>query len=340
MDKKLILAVAGSGKTTHIINNLDSNKRSIIVTYTNNNYNNLKKNISKKFGCLPENISLFTYFSFLYSFCYRPFLSYQYKDNGITFERNMNRYVRMSNNKFFFDSNNRLYSNRLAKFIDKKNEINNVKKRLEKYFDNFFIDEFQDLGGYDFNFIMKLLETKINILFVGDFYQHTYNTSRDCNVNKNLYSSLDKFRKKCKMNNLKIDENKLKKSYRCSPTVCNFIKDTLEIDIVFHRKGSTKITFSDNEKKALNISQNQEIIKLFYRQHYEYNCCSKNWGESKGDSDLEDVCVVLNKTTYKKFRNNNLESLAPTTKNKLYVACSRSSNNLFLVSEKLLKRMT
>ena len=38
MDKKLVLAVAGSGKTTEIINRININDKAIIVTYTDNNY--------------------------------------------------------------------------------------------------------------------------------------------------------------------------------------------------------------------------------------------------------------------------------------------------------------
>lgn len=40
----------------------------------------------------------------------------------------------------------------------------------------------------------------------------------------------------------------------------------------------------------------------------------------------------------KEFIKNNLENLAPQTKNKLYVACSRANNNLYFISEELLKK--
>ena len=80
MDKKVIFAVAGSGKTTHIVNSLTDNKRSLIVTYTTANYENLRKKITAKFnGVWPANITLMTYFSFLFSFCYKPFLSDKHK---------------------------------------------------------------------------------------------------------------------------------------------------------------------------------------------------------------------------------------------------------------------
>ena len=69
MDKTVMFAVAGSGKTTKIVERLSLEKRSLIVTYTNNNRENLQRKILLKFdGIWPENITLMTYFSFLYGF--------------------------------------------------------------------------------------------------------------------------------------------------------------------------------------------------------------------------------------------------------------------------------
>ena len=50
MDKRVIFAVAGSGKTTYIVDSLSRDKRSLIVTYTVGNYNNLCRKISEKFN--------------------------------------------------------------------------------------------------------------------------------------------------------------------------------------------------------------------------------------------------------------------------------------------------
>lgn len=84
MDKRVIFAVAGSGKTTYIIDSLSQDKRSLIVTYTVGNYNNLCNKISVKFnGVWPENIYVMSYFTFLYRFCYKPFLSDMVKARGI-----------------------------------------------------------------------------------------------------------------------------------------------------------------------------------------------------------------------------------------------------------------
>ena len=83
MAKRVIFAVAGSGKTTYIVNQLDTIERSLVITFTNNNYNNLRQKIINQFGYFPNNIKVFTYFSFLHSFCFKPLLFYKYETRGI-----------------------------------------------------------------------------------------------------------------------------------------------------------------------------------------------------------------------------------------------------------------
>ena len=50
MDKRIIFAVAGSGKTSLIIEKLTLEKRNLLITYTENNFINLRSKIINKFG--------------------------------------------------------------------------------------------------------------------------------------------------------------------------------------------------------------------------------------------------------------------------------------------------
>ncbi len=74
-------------------------------------------------------------------------------------------------------------------------------------------DEIKDLAGNDFNFVNNLTECNINTIYVGDFYQHAFDTSRGGNVNVNLHKNIDKYIKCFKdlNNNLEINLNSLKK---------------------------------------------------------------------------------------------------------------------------------
>ncbi len=47
MDKDVIFAVAGSGKTSLIIDQIDLESRALVITYTVTNFNNLKGSVHK-----------------------------------------------------------------------------------------------------------------------------------------------------------------------------------------------------------------------------------------------------------------------------------------------------
>lgn len=338
MDKRVIFAVAGAGKTTYILKQLNLEKRSLIITYTINNTNNLRDGILKMFHYFPSNITLMPYFTFLYSFCYKPFLSYKLKTKGITFDRNPHNYLKQKDPRYFIDSYGRVYSNRIAKLMELQGVSEDIKARLSKYFDNIFIDEVQDIAGHDFTFLTSISNSSNEILSVGDFYQHTFDTSRDGNVHCNLHEDYDKYKKAFQKMGVTVDCESLNKSYRCSPTICNFINEKLGIQIYSHNSDETKIHYITTATDADKIYHNPKIIKLFLKEHYRYRCFSRNWGDCKGEDRYGDVCVVLNKTTLKYFKKDKLKELNPQTRNKLYVACTRAKNDLYFVPDEFYKK--
>lgn len=330
MDKRVIFAVAGSGKTTYILDQLSLKKRSLVITYTNNNLMNLCTGILKKFGYLPENIRLQTYFTFLYTFCYRPLLSLEFKTKGINYERNPNQLVRQTRKEYFFDKHRKIYSNRIAKFLEVRGVLDEVNLRISKYFDNLFIDEIQDFAGHDFNFLKSIAKTDIEMTFVGDFYQHTFDTSRDGSVNKSLHNDYTRYKACFADMGFDVDVKSLERSYRCSPTICEFITKNIGIEIYSHRNDETKVCLVETQEQADKIFYDRSIVKLFYQEHYRYECYSNNWAKCKGENKYNDVCIVLNSTTLNSFKEE-LYKLSPQTKNKLYVACTRSRNDLYFV---------
>ena len=331
MDKTIILAAAGSGKTTYLVEQIPVNARSLILTYTTSNIINLRNNIILKFDCFPEYISLQTYFSFLYSFCIQPFLMDEYKLNGLLYKENFSRYDK--GDKRYLSKNNNLYYNRAAKFVEVKGLLQAIEKRLKKYYDYLFIDEVQDFAGYDFKLLEDISRSEINALYVGDFYQHTFDTSRDANVGQNLHNDFVQYKNKFKNLKFNVDETTLVKSYRCSPITCKYIKDNLDINIESHKNTKTEIKYINNQIEIDDIMKNDDIIKLFYKEHYKYKCKSRNWGDCKGDNSFIDVCVIINKTTLVYYRKKRLNELPKKTLNKLYVAISRAHRDVYFISE-------
>ena len=338
MDKRVIFAVAGSGKTTFVVDSLSLEKRSLIVTYTTNNYYNLLNKITDKFGGIcPQNISLMTYFQFLYNFCYKPFLSDRVKAKGIIFERNPNNKLKKSDRAFYITKNGYLYSNRIAMLLGIQHTVTDIRSRIKKYFDEFIIDEIQDIAGRDFDFLEQLMPADVNMTFVGDFFQHTYDTSRDGNANKNLFADKSKYEKRFVDKGFVCDFTTLVNSWRCSGTICKYIYENLGIEIYSNRKDDTEISYVSDVNKIRRILNDDSIVKLHYKNGIKYGEDHKNWGDTKGEDCYQDVCVLLNKNTMLKYSSGKLMDLPQLTKNKLYVAITRAHRNCYFIDEKYLK---
>lgn len=337
MDKRVMFAVAGSGKTTLLIERLSLKRRALIVTYTENNYAHLRECIIKRFGHIPKNITLLTYFTFLYSFCYRPLLQLKLGTKGISFRAppDYTMTLKRENPRYYYNRSGTLYHNRLAKLMDVKGAIPEIIFRIERFYDDFFVDEVQDLAGHDFNLLLALVKAKLEMLFVGDFYQHTFDTSRDGPVNKTLHNDIFKYKKRFQKAGVTVDEETLSRSWRCGPTVCAFIKDNLQIDMQSHHNNDTEIISISTQVEAQTLHEDASIVKLFYNQHYKYGCFSNNWGASKGQDNYCDVCVVLGASHWSSYQKSNLKTLKQQPKNKLYVALSRTRGQLYLAPEKL-----
>lgn len=341
MDKRVVFAVAGSGKTSSIIDSLTADSRCLIVTYTENNTRHLKNRVIEKFGEIPVGIRVYSYFTFLYSFCFRPLCGYELKTKGINFNFPLPQYAQRSKKSaidHYIDKSGRLYANRIAKLLIEFDVIPDLIQRIEKFYDSVFIDEVQDFAANDFNLICALAVANVEMRLVGDFYQHTFDTSRDGNTQKSLHECFDKYCDKLKKSGFEIDLASLSNSYRCSPSVCDFVSENLGIKILSHREDEVVVEYVDNVGEVDSIFNDDSVVKLFYQKSDSYAGNTANWGNTKGLDHFQDVCVVLNPTTLKAFDNSNLGQLNPTTKNKLYVACTRAKGNLYFVSEKSLKK--
>lgn len=336
MDKRIIFAVAGSGKPTHIVDSLSLDKRSLIVTYTNSNFDNLSEKVVNKFeGNWPQNVTLMTFFQFLYRFCYKPFLSDKVRARGMIYDPNPNQYAKQSSMNYYMSSDGYFYSNRLSLFLEKTDTIDDIKDRIETYFDELIIDEVQDIAGRDFNFLEHLMDANVNMLFVGDLFQHTYDTSRDGNANQSLFDDSSAYKARFTNKDFTLDTVTLVNSWRCGKNICDFVTRNLNINICSNRDDDDdlNITFVSDPTQIALILNDPHIVKLHYWKSSSFGQGHKNWGDTKGEDCYEDVCVMLNKSTAKKYSQGKLYELPPATRNKLYVAITRAHGNVYLINE-------
>ena len=68
--------------------------------------------------------------------------------------------------KYYFSQSHLIYSDKLAKFVVRANELTNglVIKRIGKIYSHIFIDEVQDMAGYDLEIIKLLFGLETNTL--------------------------------------------------------------------------------------------------------------------------------------------------------------------------------
>ena len=179
--------------------------------------------------------------------------------------------------------------------------------------------------------ITAIIPTTIKSLCVGDFYQHTFDTSNDGNINSGLYKDINEYKKKWSKAGIVVDETTLSNSHRCTQTTCAFVSQHLHINIASHRQDNTRIHIVDNQMDADALFKDNSKVKLFFQEANKYPCYAENWGKSKGLDSYIDVCIILNKTTLRAYINQSLYKLAPATINKLYVACTRAKGDLYFI---------
>lgn len=339
MGKTVIFAVAGSGKTTQIVDELGSGCRCLVFTYTDENALNLRRKIAERHGGLPASVRVMTYFTFLHTFCFRPIVGFAMRTRGLSFSKLPVRdWFNQTQDGYYLDTAGRLYHSRLAKLLITRKLVGEVSDRIDQFFDMVCVDEVQDFAGNDFNFLMALAKTRADMLLVGDFRQHTYDTSRDKAVNASLHDRFDAYAKRFRDAGFEIDSESLSHSRRCSRAVCAFISERLGIPIRTTSDRVAAVLDVKSQEEADTLWRRTDVVKLFYQEHSTYGCASQNWGASKGEDHYDEVCVVLNPNTLSHHARGELAKLAPATLNKLYVALSRSRGNVYLASQTYFER--
>ena len=234
---KLIIAAAGSGKTTHIVKealeaceNLGQYERVLITTYTNNNEEEIKKKIISENHFIPPNIIVQTWFSFLLQHGVRPYQDTVFEklwDKRIKGVLLVNQqsvpYSNASELIHYFTEDFRVYTDKLSKFVCRtieKEKENFTLSRIKGIFPKIYIDEMQDLAGYDLNFVELLIKEGIDVTLVGDPRQCTYLTNygrKGKGKDGSRKDATEFFEGK-----IDIDEITLKDSFRNCQAICDF----------------------------------------------------------------------------------------------------------------------
>lgn len=360
MSKKILIAGAGSGKTTYLINEalkISKEKKVLITTYTVEAEENLREKLLLKNGFIPDNIDIQSWFSFLIQHGIRPYQNLIFREldknklkglhfvqskSGIKYKSSRGS-VYYKDDKFncYFDKNYRIYSDKVSKLTIKSNKDTGGKvlARLKKIYDYIFIDELQDMAGFDLEIIKELLKGDHNFIGVGDPRQTTYRTHYSTK-NKNYRGEkiLDFFTKLPKKIDIKIDEDTLSLSHRCNKEICDFSNDLYpnnkSMDScdccsnfnVFHQG-----VFFISREKLNDYLKKYNPIQLKWSKSVKINenYSSLNFGQSKGLT-FERVIIYPTKKMRNWINDKNYK-LPNDTRAKFYVGITRAKYSVTIV---------
>jgi ATP-dependent DNA helicase UvrD/PcrA len=370
-NNKLIIAAAGSGKTTYLVRHaLDTkSKRVLITTYTEANEAEIRKAIIRLRGYIPGNITIQTWFAFLLQHGVRPFQStfdesiheteigfcLSSKKSGqkcgvdgkpLVWNGKPLYWGEADFQKFYFTSSFRIYSDKISKFVLRCNSATkgDVVNRIARIFDYVLIDEVQDLVGYDLELLKLLFKSDSDVLLVGDPRQVTYLTHHSGKHKKYANGNIkgfieDQLGKKI---TCLVDDNTLTNSHRNNQTICD-LSNKLYPDLP-----PSKPCTCRRCRRNANVHEGifwipkeevEEYISLFRPTQLRWNlkiacsdgCSVMNFGESKGLSF--DRIVIYPTREMKRWLLDHNHPLKRETRAKLYVAITRARHSVVFIME-------
>lgn len=357
----LLIAAAGSGKTSKIVDEALSVKSEsvLITTFTEANEAGIRQKILKKTGgYIPKNITIQTWFSFLLQHGVRPYQGvmnealwdrkigfFLVSGSSSSFKGKDGKVYSRSKEKDFFhyyfisEENLKIYSDKVAEFVHDCNKKTDgvIIERISRVYKHIFIDEVQDLAGYDLEILKSFFESQSNILLVGDPRQGTYSTNNSRKNKKFKKTDIIYFFDDPKIReNLVVDDTSLAVNFRSNESICTFSnklfpnlsgatsgqKDMTEHDGIFfiHTKD-----LEEYLKKFSPCMQLRWSISTTTTKGYSV----MNFGESKG-LDFDRVIIYPTKPMIEWIFDKSKE-LAPTTRCKFYVALTRAKYSVGIV---------
>lgn len=357
------LAAAGSGKTTLLVKKareVPSTEYVLILTYTDSNEQEIRNKFYRENnGVIPKNVFIMSWFSFLLQHLIKPYQNYVTDDdfeikglamsNDDTKNKNKQRKFRPIGKtnwrQYYFTKNQRILSEKISELAFECNDMSEGLpiERLTNIFENIYIDEVQDLAGYDLELIKLFFLSKSNVILAGDPRQTTYLTNHNGRKNEKYRDGkiLD-YLKDCKQlkDKYSIDTDTLNHSWRCCEEICNYASKissdfpNMNSNANYQNINCGVFLVKKNDIQSF-YEQNRNVMQLRWDKRRkdvvsEIECM--NFGESKG---LTFECVLIYPTDdMKKWVEDHTIQLETGTRNKFYVAVTRAKYMVGIVWDK------
>lgn len=356
MANKLIVAAAGSGKTTHLVQESlrKAVVKTLVTTFTDENESEIIKRFYELNGCIPNHVVVQTWFSFLLEHGVKPFqgsltarkITGVFLVNGRSGKKADTKRGPIywgeeeDFDRHYFTSDYRVFSDKIAKLAFRCNEKSNgsVVKRIARIFPRIFVDEAQDLAGYDLELLILLMMAGSSVLMVADPRQWAYSTHYEAKNRKYAGGRIAEFiREKCSRMRCEVDSESLKINYRCNERICK-LADQLFPEYPPCSSAQETVTGHDGVflVRPKDVGRYLEVFKPMQLRwsvsvpiHLGFP--ATNFGNAKGRT--YDRVLIYPTDDFVKWLKNRSTPLKSLTKCRLYVALTRAKYSVAIVMD-------
>jgi DNA helicase-2/ATP-dependent DNA helicase PcrA len=344
-ENRIIIACAGSGKTTKLVTEALANpdRRIAMVTYTNNNTREIGKRFGERNSGIPKHVDVMTWFGFLLRECARPYQRSKYvgkRIESLLFVNNQSAQgaKETDTRRFYFANDELIYSDKIAQFVVEceKNSSKAVTARLGKIYTDVFIDEFQDLAGWDLEVIKMLLQSDIHVTLVGDPRQHIYSTNPSKKNKQYRGITLVDLVKKWEKSGL-CSHERMSVTRRCSSAICEFSNALWPgMDAMTSLRNGT----TDHDGVFLVAENVVEKYIQCYRPQVlrhdktakRYGCEALNFGLAKG-LQFDRVLIIPTEPINRYLQTGKLDHVEKA-RERLHVAVTRARHSVAFVFDR------
>ena len=343
---------AGAGKTYNICkealekaDNTESDKRVLLLSYTNRGVGAIKDEVCKQnMGVIDSKIDIMTWYSFILNELVKPYQNVIFQINevkSIDFSDAHGKvnYKNTGTRERYITSNGDIKSKEIAELvlqINKKSQ-GKVMNRLSRVYSHIFIDEVQDMAGYDLDIIETLMYSDIEVICVGDNKQATFKTNSSIrNKSKSGTKIWDFFQKLISEDVVEVQKNLI--SRRFNQEICSFA------NMVYPNENNIGTSMNEKTDHDGVILINTNHVQKYYNYYrpivlkYDKKTStddyhSFNFGECKGMT-FERVLIYPNGP----FKDFLLKGKELKTPQKYYVAATRAKYSIAFVVDTFPKK--
>ncbi|AXJ09699.1 ATP-dependent exonuclease [Arthrobacter sp. PM3] len=341
---ELVLAVAGSRKTQSIVEACaaaSQGQRILVLTFTLNNQAELRRRVTEANPTADVEVS--GWFTFLIGQFIRPYLPFLFPGqdlNGLDDKSLYQERVPVTARGRYFTQSDLLravHAAHLATLLIEASRSLPI-RRLEAIYDHVYIDEVQDLGGYDLEVLDALLRSTVPLTMVGDVRQAVVATSpleRKHKQYKNM-QVWNWFRRQEAAGRLVITHRS--ETWRCRPEIAAFADSLFDSGWAFPKTVSLNATTTGHDGVFLvRTADVVAYVEGFAPQNLRWGANSwkshdhlnfMNFGAAKGLTRERVLIFPTDKMQRLLQRGTPLEDLAAA---KLYVGVTRAEQSVAFV---------